>query len=253
MTALSKSLMPGKDSEGRYIKIQTENEIEDTRLVRRAVEEIDRYRRMDEYLPSYHNVYSIAALDCKRRLMKAGVIRSGLDDIMQATRPGNSEMLRLAAFDNLIDLGMLQQDMFMQYLLHELGYDPSSVVREGLRTRLWEGLAAIALGTAKENLISMSQDALIIETDAETQKRHPERTTNIVTALKILREEIAGKESLKKGLWQAIEYVTYHFRFLCGWKLSSTNHGELGPRLLDSASSGISSKSARSSSSLRPL
>ena len=249
MTALSKSLMPGKDSEGRYIKIQTENEIEDTRLVRRAVEEVDRYRRMDEYLPSYHNVFSIAALDCKRLLLKAGVVRSGLDDIIQATRPGNSEMLRLAAFENLIDLGMLQHDMFMQYLLHELGYDPSSVIREGLRTRLWEGLAAIALGTAKENLISMSEDALIIETDVETRTRHPERTTNLATALKMLREEIAERDSLKEGLWQAIEYVTYHFRSLCVLRSSSTNHGVLGPRKLDCMSSETSSKSARSSSS----
>lgn len=39
-----------------------------------CLEEIDRYRRMDEWIPSYHNILSTTALSCKRQLIKSGAV-----------------------------------------------------------------------------------------------------------------------------------------------------------------------------------
>ena len=43
-----------------------------------AVNELERYRRIDEWIASYQNVYSVTAMSCMQKLQQVGIIpRSG--------------------------------------------------------------------------------------------------------------------------------------------------------------------------------
>ena len=49
---------------------------------------IDKYRRMDEWTGSYQNIWTRTALDCKRKLMKAGVIPVAPLDFVEYLQDG---------------------------------------------------------------------------------------------------------------------------------------------------------------------
>lgn len=46
-------------------EVRPEHSAEDEKLLKRGVEEIDRYRSMDRLIPSPHNVVTIAALEVR--------------------------------------------------------------------------------------------------------------------------------------------------------------------------------------------
>ena len=177
-----------------------------------CLEEIDRYRRMDEWIPSHHNVLSTTALECRRILMQAGIISINLADFLQYTSEGTSEYLRLCAFTNLMDLGMLSKDKILRWFLFVLSTDPSPFTREHLQRLFGQFLGSIAVGEHLETAKAQEaiQDGLVIEQETTTEARKAElaRKQTIEGATTALKSELSSKEVLKTEIWNAVTSPT---------------------------------------------
>ena len=192
-----------------------------------CLEEIDRHRRIDEWIPSYHNILSTTALDCKRLLAKAGIIPNRPADFLQYTPDGTSEHLRLSAFSNVMALGSAKNDAILRWFLFVLGTDPSPYIRENMLRIFGQTLGALAVGEhleiAKEQAAQV--DGLVIEQESTTEARQADlaRKQTVEGALNALRDEISGNPVLKTELWKAIRSPTLSLHQLgelldiCDW------------------------------------
>ena len=173
-----------------------------------CLEEIDRYRRLDEWIPSYHNIVSQTALDCKRILAKSHIIPTNPIDFLQYTPDGTSDLLRLKAFSNLMSLGLSSNAAILRYFLFVLGTDPSPYVREQMLHLLGKTLGSIAIGEFSKptTASTAAQDGLIVEIEASTEARKAElaRKQTVVGALQALKDELSNNTVLQEGLWMAI-------------------------------------------------
>jgi transcription initiation factor TFIID subunit 2 len=211
MNALAESLIPLKRGEPGELSFSFE--AEDTEELRafqqHAVEEIDRYRRMDEWILSYQNIYTTTALSCKQRLMKAKVIPTDPTQFHAYTHDGTLDVIRIKAFEGLVDLGFFAYDAFLKYLLCVTSTDPSPFVRERLFLVFGLGLAAVAFGENKEpEPVPVVDGALIVEqevdADMERKKAKIKRTTDINAALAAMKAELEDNVALKEAIWGAI-------------------------------------------------
>lgn len=205
--ALSTKLAPS--TEGFGIDME-DDEGDDLRFHNACLDEIDRYRRLDEWLPSYHNILSMTALDCKRRLVKAGVVPLVPADFLQYTCDGTFDDLRLIAFSNLIDLGMFKNDAILRWVLCVLGTDSSPYVRGRMLRLFGRAIGAIAIGESSESVAVAPEraayDSLIIEQESSNEARKADvaRKQSVQGALEALKSEISTNLVLKKGLWDAV-------------------------------------------------
>ena len=177
-----------------------------------CLEEIDRYRRMDEWIPSYHNILSTTALDCTRILIHSSVVPNRPADFLQYTAEGTSDHLRLSAFSNLLALGLAKNPAILRWFLFVLGNDPSPYIREHLIRILGRTLGAIAIGEHTEAAKSQESqvDSLIIEQEASTTARaaYLARKQTVLGALNALKDELSLNQTLKTELWNAITSTT---------------------------------------------
>ena len=173
-----------------------------------CLEEMDRYRRMDEWIPSYQNVLSTTSLECKRRLVQTSAAELNLVDFLQYTRDGTSDNLRLSAFEVMMDLGLAQQEKVLQWFLVVLGTDPSPYLREHMLRLFGKVLAALALGeisTSTTKRVVNENDGLIIEeTSTDARRKAMDRTKTVTGALEALKDEMSRHEVLRRGIWAAI-------------------------------------------------
>ncbi|KAL8714782.1 MAG: hypothetical protein Q9220_001295 [cf. Caloplaca sp. 1 TL-2023] len=219
MEALSEAMATkpplSQDSDGDFTFM--ENDGDDLRFHHACLEEIDRYRRADEWLPSYHNVLSKTALKCTRMLSISGAIDSNPSNLIQYTRDGTADELRITAFDNLFQMGLAKNDAVLRWFLFAMGTDPSPCFREHAFRLLGRFLGSLAIGQKVEDAAAATQqDGLIIEQEASTETRKAElaRRTTVVGALGALKLEVQGNETLKQGLWTAITSPALSFREL---------------------------------------
>ncbi|MCJ1284983.1 hypothetical protein MMC26_004320 [Xylographa opegraphella] len=178
-----------------------------------CLEEIDRYRRIDEWIPSYHNILSTTALECKRRLMTSGGIPTRAADFLQYTQDGCYSDLRVTAFSCLVELGLTRNDHVLRWFLFVLGTDPSPYVRERLLHLFGKSLGLTAVGEISQPTPASAapqSTALIVEQESSTQARQDDlaRRKTITGALAALRTDIAANTTLQSSLWQAISSPT---------------------------------------------
>ena len=186
-----------------------ENDGDDLRFHKSCLEEIDRYRRADEWLPSYHNILSRAALNSTRPLSKAGTIGTNPSHLIQYTRDGTADTLRLNAFSNIFDIGLGKTDAVLRWFLFALGTDPSPYFRHHAFQILGKFLGTLAIGQPTDSTLegAQQQDSLIIEQESsstDARKADLARRTTIAGALTALKSELKDNETLKQGLWTAI-------------------------------------------------
>lgn len=173
-----------------------------------CLEEMDRYRRMDEWIPSYQNVLSMTSLECKRRLVQAGAADLNLVEFLQYTRDGTSNDLRLRAFEVMIDLGLMQQEKILRWFLVVLGSDPSPYLREHMLRLFGKILAALALGeisiSTTKRVVAENDGLIIEETSTDARRKAMDRTKTVTGALEALKDEMSRHEVLRRGVWAAI-------------------------------------------------
>lgn len=209
LNSLAESLVPvqrGKPGEMNFsFDVEDPEELRNFQQI--AVEEIDRYRRMDEWILSYQNIYTTTALHCKQILMKSNVIPANPTEFFAYTHDGTFDQVRIKAFECLVDLGFFAGSPVVKYLLHIMSTDSSPFVRDRLYQVLGLGLAAVALGEHNEpEAAPPVDDGLIVEEEAdmEVKKAKVARTTTIEGALAAMRVELQDNEALKKAIWSAI-------------------------------------------------
>ncbi len=205
MRALAESLISRTEPLGYNFNF--EDEEEDESIFHKAcIDEIERYRRMDEWISSYHNIYSTTALDCKRQLVQGKVIQLEVTDFLQYTRHGTFDPLRLAAFSNMVELGLLKNDAILGWFLCVLGSDLSPFVRDRMLRLFGKGLAMIAIGESTPKDVVPQQNGLIIEQESSTEARQADlaRKQSVNGALSALKQELGSNAVLKKALWEVV-------------------------------------------------
>ncbi|KAL3422150.1 hypothetical protein PVAG01_06306 [Phlyctema vagabunda] len=213
LTALADCLIPIKKN-GDEVHFRDEDEEfdpEPKQFKESVIEEIDRYRRMDEWIHSYQNIYTTTALDCKQRLMKGGVIPTDPVEFVQYLHDGTADLVRIKAFEALVDLGYLSNDAVVEYLLTVMSTDGSPFVRRRLFEVFCLGLATIAFGenkTQETPAPAAEEDGLIVEGEGEAtlaaRQAQIARTKDILGAIAALKDELKGHTTLKAALWKAI-------------------------------------------------
>ncbi|WPH02308.1 Hypothetical protein R9X50_00517000 [Acrodontium crateriforme] len=185
-----------------------EPENPDADFEKEAVGEIERYRRIDEWITTYQNVYSVTALKCLARLTTAGIVKDKTREVLQYTRSANADFVRLDAFRCLSETGVTRKMPMMKYLLHSIADAPSPFFRDRLTQIFGEALGHLALDDAKAALEAQAppppdNDGLVLEQEAsnEALKLEANRKTSPEGALLALKSELSGDETFNKALW----------------------------------------------------
>ncbi|EPE10295.1 tata-binding protein associated factor taf2 [Ophiostoma piceae UAMH 11346] len=128
-----------------------EIDTEDRMLLESALSEIERYRRMDEWTSSYQNVWTTAALEAKKRLMKTGVIPIDALEFVRYLQDGTMDTVQIKAFEALVELGLLLRPTILKLFLATMTRHCSPFVRDQLFKLFCRGLASIAFGEHEGN------------------------------------------------------------------------------------------------------
>ncbi|KAK5105211.1 Transcription initiation factor TFIID subunit 2 [Lithohypha guttulata] len=175
---------------------------------RQALDEIDRYRRMDEWTSSYQNLYSRTALECQARLSRAGIRHFTPMHFLQYARPGNYDMLRCTAYE-MLAAEAFQMDRLLHNFVHGMTTVGSPYIRQRMRQAFGKALARKALGLGSRKPIvaaapEVLNDLTVDAAPVAAPIADAERRTSIDGALKALKVELADNLVLKKALWQSL-------------------------------------------------
>ncbi|KAI9367852.1 hypothetical protein BJX61DRAFT_547091 [Aspergillus egyptiacus] len=182
------------------LEAQAEDQLE-----KDAVAEIDRYRRMDEWSSSFQNVYSRAALRCQMQLMQAKVADVDVMQFLPYTRVGTYDLLRLEAFECLVELDIFKSPELLRWFVFTMSNDPSVWFRRRLHDLFGRALAPVAFGRNIVNEPQTEADGLIIEQESSTEVRQADlaRRQTVTGALAALKKEVADDQVFKECLWAA--------------------------------------------------
>ena len=186
------------------------DEGDDYDFFKACLDEIEKQRRRDEWIPTYHNILSLTALSCRRKLAKAGCIPKNPVEFLHYTQQGGSEDLRIAAFDHLFDLGYGRTEAFMRFFLSELSSDSSPYVRRNILRLFGRFLGSVAIGSDEGPTRAPAElqddQELVIEQGASTEglKAEVARKRTVPGALEALKTEMQSNEVLKKAIWDAV-------------------------------------------------
>ncbi|KAH8163119.1 hypothetical protein CIB48_g5127 [Xylaria polymorpha] len=208
--AMSLSFGDG-DNEDEIMAEPADTEPEDFRD--QAFEEIERYRRRDEYAPSFQNCFTVAALDALCLLMKANVISTHPLTFVQYLQDKTCDIVRIKACESLVELGLLDKPEFLQFFLTLVSTDPSPFVRDQLFKILCRGLASIAIGEKPDPSKQTPQPVkegldLVVEQEnsiMEERQKARARREDLHAALKALKEQTENDEGLQEAIWQALD------------------------------------------------
>lgn len=222
LKALTTSLVNEKHDEDRELiftlKMDEDDDVELKQFIEKTIEEIDRYRRMDEWTGSYQNIWTTTALECKMRLMKARVIPSAPLEFLQYLQDDNIDLVRIKSYECLIELGMLSKPPILKLLLSVMSTDSSPFVRDRLFKLFCRGIASIAFAEHKvaekqaaPAEMDLDDGGLIIEQGeaiTEARKAKQARREDINAAIAGLKGEAKGNIDLQIGLWRAFQSTT---------------------------------------------
>ncbi|KAI1193260.1 hypothetical protein F5X97DRAFT_44553 [Nemania serpens] len=178
-----------------------------------ALEEIERYRRRDEYSPSFQNCFTVAALDALCRLMKASVVPLTPLTFVQYLQDRTCDFVRIKACESLVELGFLDKPEFIRFFFSLISTDPSPFVRDQLFKVLCRGLASIAIGERPDPSKQPPQPVkegldLVVEQEnsiMEERQKAKARKEDLHVALAALKEQTEDDEELQEVIWQALD------------------------------------------------
>ncbi|KAI5204694.1 hypothetical protein E4T39_03495 [Aureobasidium subglaciale] len=189
--------------------------IEDEKFQKEAINELERYRRIDEWISSYRNIYSVTALECMRKLLEHGVVKNKKAEILQYTQAGNADEVRLAAWDSLVQLKLARRPQILKYLLYSLCDDPSPYFRDQLLQVLGRALGTIALKSQEAEkpapklievggLVLEQEETLAVQpVPLDIMGKSPPEL-----ALIALKAALVDDEVFKASLWHVIQSPT---------------------------------------------
>ncbi|KAI1872262.1 uncharacterized protein JN550_003981 [Neoarthrinium moseri] len=176
-----------------------------------ALEEIDRYRRMDEYSPSFQNCFTVATLEALGRLMKAEVIPLNPLVFTQYLQDMTVDIVRIKAFEMLVELKFMAKPVFLKFFLSVISTDRSPFIRNRLFKIFCRGLASIAFGEHEQEekaAPAPSEGDLIVEQESgiiEAKQKLKARRENLTAALAALKEVTKNDLTLQEVVWKALD------------------------------------------------
>ncbi|KAL9113340.1 MAG: hypothetical protein Q9227_002381 [Pyrenula ochraceoflavens] len=179
---------------------------EEEELEKSCLTAIDRVRRVDEWSSSYQNLSTRAALDCQRRLSRAQMAPIDAVHLLQYTRCGNYDQLRVNAFQNVLRCDIFKSSELLTWFLCSASQDPSPWVRDRLRQSFANTLARVSMGLDKKPEVPVQGDALVIEQEVSTEAMRSDqaRKKTISGATEALKKELGSHSALAELLWAAV-------------------------------------------------
>lgn len=181
-------------------------------LKKKAIGELDRHKRLDEWIPSYNNVFTTTALDCDVRLMMNRMKPLKISEFLFYCQTGNAENVRLKAWECLVHLGAFcKKDSVTRYMIHELYADPSPYFRSQLLRIIGLAIGKLAVGdpVIMDELRKKGGTGNLFEVgnehdEAATRKEKQDRFM-LDGALKALRNDLVKNEAFKQALEDALK------------------------------------------------
>jgi transcription initiation factor TFIID subunit 2 len=200
MAAAVQTLVTTKQQVMTFDLSDYEQETRDAEIQREAIEEVQRFRRMDEWIPSHQNVYTVTALEGMRLLMQNKILPQRCSDIMQYTRPGNSNFVRTKAFECLVELGAFNNAPIMAFFLVSFYTERSPYMRERIWDVICRAFGRMALAEPVKQHHS-SVGLIIDDADAST---HNTRTRTLAGASAVLRAKLGSEDILQRVVMDAL-------------------------------------------------
>lgn len=189
-----------------------EQALRDEEYKRIAIDEIHRYRRIDEWIPSFHNLYTVTALDSMKVFMQSGALPRRLSDFIEYTKRENSDPIRIKAYDCLVELGAFRNPDIMAYFLVSFFTEPSPYVRNQLWSVMSRAIGAIARGESdKPKTVMPAAGGLVLDDDQDIQeaRQNAAQTQQTLSgAIANLRSQISEIPVLKEILLEALRSPT---------------------------------------------
>ncbi|KAF2831079.1 hypothetical protein CC86DRAFT_366553 [Ophiobolus disseminans] len=188
-----------------------ETEHEEFEFTKKAIEELTRHQRLDEWIPTYQNVYTTTALDCARKLIVNRVAPFKPSEFLQYSQLGNADNVRLKAWDCLIRLGMVRREGVLRFLMHAIRSDPSPYFRKQLLRIFSFAVGQVATGDVyePEKPKEDTSDSLVVETEADNSDRASQLARQSLNgAQRGLKTDLQNNQTLRIALEECLKSDT---------------------------------------------
>ncbi|KAL6704774.1 Transcription initiation factor TFIID subunit 2 [Coniothyrium glycines] len=209
MRCLAECLTTSKSSTD--FDVSSEDWAEEKDFTEKAIGELTRHQRLDEWIPTYQNVYTTTALECGMKLAMSGVTPFRPTEFLQYAQLGNADNVRLKAWYCLIRLGMVRKDSVLRFLVHEIRSDPSPYFRKQLMRFFGLAFGQMATGDVwqPETSTDSSADMLVVQTDPNSTERATAiARQNLNGALRALKNDLQSNQTLPLVIEEALKSKT---------------------------------------------
>ncbi|KAF1932211.1 uncharacterized protein M421DRAFT_98393 [Didymella exigua CBS 183.55] len=179
-------------------------------FTKKAIEELTRHQRLDEWIPTFQNIYTTTGLECTLRLVMNRVMPFKPSEFSQYAQLGNADNVRLKAWECLVRLGIFRKDSMSRSLMHEIRSDPSPYFRKQLLLILDLAVGQIATGEVfTPTKPQESTGALVIDQGADNSARVSSLArASLAGALNGLKQDLVNNMTLRLVLEEALNSRT---------------------------------------------
>ncbi|KAL1644566.1 Transcription initiation factor TFIID subunit 2 [Didymella pomorum] len=179
-------------------------------FTKKAIEELTRHQRLDEWIPTFQNIYTTTGLECTLKLVMNRVMPFKPSEFSQYAQLGNADNVRLKAWECLVRLGMFRKDSILRFLMHEIRSDPSPYFRKQLLLILDIAIGQIATGDVfTPNRSQESTGGLVIDQEADNSARASSLARqSLAGALNGLKQDLVNNQTLRMVLEEALNSRT---------------------------------------------
>lgn len=197
----------------------------DEKFVNEVIEEIDRLRKIEEWVPSYHNMVYASCITQKTKMARSNLCEYSFEDLVKFTTPNNAEEIRLAAFEGLLLLGGLKVWEILRYFLHSLCLDNTTrhfknrmvgALQKAICEAAVHGIPSVIDDPEFDSLnklfnankgLSNPNSMIVVEESQNTEvssRRDALARASIEGTVVLLRRDYGIGKGLKKALWKLI-------------------------------------------------
>jgi len=182
-------------------------EAEEYEFRKKAIDELERHLRLDEWIPTYQNIYTRTVLDCEVKLIKNRVNPLKVSDFLQYTQIGNADNVRLKAWECLVQLGIFNmKDSVVKYFVYNIHADPSPYFRSHMLRIFDNAVGQVAVGEVFKLDESNEEEGIAVVEEAGVSDRAAELARRKLDgALQGLRMDMQKNESLKQSIEEALK------------------------------------------------
>lgn len=210
MRCLAECLIRGPSNVPELRSYNLDEAAEEHSFTQKAIEELTRHQRLDEWIPTFQNIYTTTGLDCTLKLVTNRIMPFKPSEFAQYTQLGNADNVRLKAWESLIRLGMVRKDSMLRFLMHEIRSDPSPYFRKHLLLILDIAVGQIATGEVfKPTKSQEASSGLIIDQEADNSARASSLARqSLGGALNGLKQDLVNNQTLRSVLEEALNSTT---------------------------------------------